>query len=310
MIINIVLSIFLIGGIYFISQIVEDYIDRDLLKFKKYLNIKNNYVKMVNIGTSHGMYGLFYQKTDYTKMNLARSAQSFYYDLQLLKKYNKKIKKDAVIIIPVSILSFYSEGREDINQNYIPLLEKNDIIGVGFKNYYLTKNFSVLYPVSNLSKIIENWKKLKNTEGQIVYPENLELLKKKETSEKTALQHLGIFPKYYAIKNSTKSFINLINYIEKNNWKYILITTPFLYFYNENIEKYQKNAFKERIYDNVEEIERILNKKFIYLDYSHDERFENNLEYFIDGDHLNEKGAKYFTEILLEDLKKLGYNID
>lgn len=71
-----------------------------------------------------------------------------------------------------------------------------------------------------------------------------------------------------------------------------------------------KNAFKERIYDNVEEIERILNKKFIYLDYSHDERFENNLEYFIDGDHLNEKGAKYFTEILLEDLKKLGYNID
>lgn len=133
---------------------------------------------------------------------------------------------------------------------------------------------------------------------------------RKRESISTVQGHLGIFNKEYSVKNAEKDFINLITYIESKKWNYVLITTPFSYLYNENIEKYQKGAFKERIYDNIKEVEKRLEKKFVYLDYSHDSRFENNLEYFFDDDHLNEKGAKYFTEILLEDLKKLGYNID
>ncbi|MGL5057877.1 MAG: hypothetical protein ACRC6A_11020 [Fusobacteriaceae bacterium] len=44
--------------------------------------------------------------------------------------------------------------------------------------------------------------------------------------------------------------------------------------------------------------------ELIYLDYSHDKRFKNNLDLFADDDHLNKKGAEIFTKIVLEDLKE------
>lgn len=48
----------------------------------------------------------------------------------------------------------------------------------------------------------------------------------------------------------------------------------------------------------------------MYLDYSHNQRLENNIKYFMDSDYLNENEAKYFTEILLEDIKNQGYHFD
>ena len=42
-----------------------------------------------------------------------------------------------------------------------------------------------------------------------------------------------------------------------------------------------------------------------YYDYSHDDRFYNNLDYFSDSDHLNEEGAAYFTDILWNEVEEL-----
>lgn len=306
---NIIISFILILGTYIISDCTRFYTDNQLLKFKKYLNLENNTVKIVNLGSSHGAYGIYFPLTDNKKMNLALSSQSLYYDLQLLKKYEKKFDKNTIIIIPVSMFSFYSHFREEINQKYVQLLEKENILGVDNKIYFLTKNFSIFYPPSNTSEIVKNLKNNNNLILGMRYPRNLELEERKKESISTVESHLGITEKAYSIKNAEQDFINLLNYIEKNNWKSVLITTPFSYLYNENVEKYQPGAFKERIYDNIKEVEKKLNKKFVYLDYSHDERFENHLEYFFDDDHLNEKGAKYFTDILLEDLEKIDFNI-
>lgn len=308
--INLVISLLLISSIYIISQSTKYFQDEETLKFKYYINLNNNSVSLVNIGTSHAKYGLYYDLNDKGKINLAKNAQNFYYDLQLIRKYETKIKRGALIIVPISMFSFYSHYREDINQKYIKLLEYNKIQKIDIKRYFLLKNFSILYPPSNILKVLKNENSLKNSKNGIIYPRILENNKRLKEALATVKQHLGISEKAYSIKNAEEDFINLINYIESKNWKYVLITTPFSYLYNENIEKYQKGAFKERIYDNIKEVEKRLGKKFVYLDYSHDSRFENNLEYFFDDDHLNEKGAKYFTEILLEDLKKLGYNID
>lgn len=307
MTINFILSIILIVSLYLVSQFVKDYVEEDLLKFKGYSNLEKNSIKLVNLGSSHGNYGVYYQIKDYQKMNLARNSQNFYYDLQLLKKYQSKIDKKVVIIIPVSVFSFYNHSDESLEKTYIQILPRNKLLNTNKVEYFLLKNFSVLYPPNNILKIK---KKLKKEKYSKEYPNDLEMNFRIKESEETVLRHLGISEKKYLLKNAEQDFINLLNYIEDNNWRYVLITTPFSYLYNENIEKYQPGAFKERIYDNIKEVEKKLNKKFVYLDYSHDERFENHLEYFFDDDHLNEKGAKYFTEILLEDLKKLGYEFE
>lgn len=306
---NILISSIIILGIYFILNVTRLY-DDELLKFKKYLNLKNNTVKIVNLGSSHGAYGIYFPLNVKEEMNLALSSQSLYYDLQLIKKYENRIKENAIVIIPISIFSFYSHFNEEINKRYVHLLEKKNILGIDNKTYFLTKNFSILYPPTTMFEKLRN---LKNNDTLILgirKSKNLKLEERKRESISTVQGHLGIFNKEYSVKNAEKDFINLITYIESKKWNYVLITTPFSYLYNENIEKYQKGAFKERIYDNIKEVEKKLGTKFIYLDYSHDSRFENNLEYFFDDDHLNEKGAKYFTEILLKDLKKLEYKID
>ena len=75
--------------------------------------------------------------------------------------------------------------------------------------------------------------------------------------------------------------------------------TPFSSYYNALVE----NSF---LYDFYDTIDRIVSDTGVsYYDYSHDERFSDNLIYFSDPDHLNEEGARYFMEILEEEIPEL-----
>ena len=66
-------------------------------------------------------------------------------------------------------------------------------------------------------------------------------------------------------------------------------------------EKISEEFMKEVLYDNI----RFLKDKQIpILDYWKDDRL-NDYKLYINSDFLNEKGSKLFTEIVLEDIKKL-----
>lgn len=77
--------------------------------------------EIVGLGNSHSQNGLTFEKYKVKSLFLASVAQSFEYDLAMLKMHSKQIKKDAVIIINVSPLSF-SQNRpdnlDDANMNY------------------------------------------------------------------------------------------------------------------------------------------------------------------------------------------------
>ena len=47
-----------------------------------------------------------------------------------------------------------------------------------------------------------------------------------------------------------------------------------------------------------------------YYDYSHDSRICTDLHYFADGDHLNQKGALYFTDMMAEDIPEFKQVLD
>ena len=179
------------------------------------------------------------------------------------------------------------------------------------KEYFLGKYFSVTQPFTKLNKILKyvlvSIKKRKFDKMYIIYPKELPLEEKRKAAITASLSHLGINDARY--NNDKNIGINqlksILNFCEEKGFRPILISTPQTSFYNKQIgdENYHK-----RIYDNIKKVEIQLNKKYLYLDYSHDKRFVNNLEYFMDSDHLNEKGAEYFTEILLFDLKSQGYD--
>lgn len=296
--INIIISILFLLFSYVLSYYYDHYIDDIKRKFYYYDKVLNKKVDLVNIGSSHTRYGLKFEKEK--GLNLASISQNFYYDFELLKKYENKINEGSIVIIPISIMSFYVADTSKIDQNYIGILNKKRIKSIKNVNYFLKRYFSIYFPPTRILGIISHYKKNKFDILDGYHKETLSLEEMKKEAIKTAKAHTDI-----KVINMENKFREMLKYIERKKWQPIFITTPFSYLYNEEIEKISKNAYEERIYKNIKMIEKKMGKSYIYLDYSHDKRFENNLEFFFDDDHLNEKGAEYFTKILLEDIRAL-----
>ena len=310
---NMVLSFILVATLYSLSWIWTNYDDDMSIKFLELerKNIKN--LKIINVGSSHTTYGIKYPE-NIKAYNMGLSSQKFYYDFEILKKYQDRFDKNCIVIIPISIFSFYSGNDvNNISRNYIQFLNQDVLIGINKNEYILGKYFSVTQPIVKIPKtlkyIVVSLKNKKFNKKYIGYSKNLSFEEKQKAAVETSLSHLGIGrenKKHNNDKNiGIKQLINMLNFCEEKGFKPILISTPQTYLYNEQIG--EKN-YQERIYDNIKEIEKQIGKKYLYLDYSHDKRFINNLEYFSDDDHLNEKGAEYFTEILLNDIEAYGYN--
>ena len=285
---NMILSFILIGALYGLSWIWINYKDENNIKFFQLerKNIKN--LKIINLGSSHTYYGIKYPQNT-RGYNLGLSSQNFYYDQKILFKYENKLAKNAIVIIPISIFSFYSSfNTEEIDKNYVSILNKKDILHLKNIEWFLLKYFSITQPFNKIFKIVTKHKASQ-------YHENYILDKMKIDSLEAAKRHL----KRNDPEIDIQLLCNTLDFIEKKGYKVILITTPYTDLYNKAIGE---DNFQKRIYDNIKKIENILGKNFLYLDYSHDKKFINNLEYFMDSDHLNEKGAEYFTEILLKDI--------
>jgi hypothetical protein len=89
----------------------------------------------------------------------------------------------------------------------------------------------------------------------------------------------------------------LENQITNGN-RIILLTPPYHEIYNYKM--LMNNSL-------IEEWNRIINTltekyNLQYLNYSRDDRFENQYQFFLDDTHLNYLGAKMFTEIVLSDI--------
>ncbi len=293
---NIVLSLILLSTLYSLSWIWINYKDENNIKFFQLerKNIKN--LKIINLGSSHTYYAIKYP-LNINGYNLGLPSQNFYYDQKILFRYENKLAKNAIVIIPISIFSFYNGlNTEEIDKNYVSILNKKDILHLKNTEWFLLKYFSITQPFNKIFKIITK-------HGTLQYHENYTFDKMKTDSLEATKRHLK--------ENNSKIDIQLLcstlNFIKKRGYRVILITTPYTELYNIAVGE---NNFQKRIYDNIKKIENILGENFLYLDYSHDKRFVDNLDYFMDSNHLNEKGAEYFTKILLEDIKNKGYNFN
>jgi len=75
----------------------------DVYKFSK---LPDN-ITLINLGSSHGQSDFNYSDcTDVTAYNFALSAQPFYYDLQILKQYHKKLKQKKEVFLVIKTLFF------------------------------------------------------------------------------------------------------------------------------------------------------------------------------------------------------------
>lgn len=103
----------------------------------------------------------------------------------------------------------------------------------------------------------------------------------------------------YFEEDKKQNLIDLITLCKERNITPVLITTPYTVYYNQ----YVSTDFLYEFYSVINEI--ALEYGVSYYDYSHDERFQTNLKYFGDADHLNPDGAVYFTNLLTEEVAEL-----
>lgn len=300
---NVLFSIILLTILFLLSYLNLNYFSGYSSKFLMLDKNKNiSKFEMVNLGSSHAYNGIEYPK-DIKGYNFGLPSQKLYYDYKILKKYVERLDREAIVIIPISIFSFYDVLKtENIDKNYAAFLKKDEILHIKYNEYFMLKYFSITQPITRIFKILEQIKlfiKNKKIENKIE-AKMLNFEEKKKDSVIKARDHLKIEDKSSDL--GIKQLGEIISLCFNKGYKPILITTPFSYFYNEEIGKIN---YEKRIYENVNFlIKKNPEKKIIYLDYSHDKRFINNLEYFSDSDHLNKKGAEHFTEILLKDIEK------
>ncbi|MCK5129342.1 MAG: SGNH/GDSL hydrolase family protein, partial [Clostridiales bacterium] len=314
------ISIFLIIILSIILSLNARWINTEMymLQDEKYLTapIPKN-IDILNVGSSHGMTNFEYSFLDdkYSGTNLGRAMQMFYYDLEMLKKNRNKINKEAVVFIPISYFSYFQYFDETH-------FSEKEYIYHYFLNFWQVKNKSLLkalehkwlpilfiredqikYLFHDEEGAIKNYDKVFAQSKLLDESGEIDMERLLKARDRTVKVHTEGFERGTS-QVAIDKLKEMLEYCKKNNYQCILITTPFTSQYNE--------AFADSFYaDFYETTTQIANEYDVpYWDYSHETLFSDDPYLFYDDDHLNHKGRKAFSEMIVDRAIDEGYLTD
>lgn len=253
-------------------------------------------INVVNLGSSHGYADFFYEDIDCIRgFNLGLQYQSFYYDLQVLEKYRDNLAEGCTVIIPISYISFGHECDDEVQKLlYYQIMEYGDVRYHNLSEYLKLKLFPVLSASFNIKYLIKDKGSIEDGDNSIesnLYTED----QIRDVARRGSDYHKAWIKR----KNYEANILalgRLIEYCRENGLTPILTTTPFTRYYNDNFTSDFYREFYSMIDGITEEYE------IPYLDYSHDPLFTDDIGLFKDDNHLNSKGRRIFTKMILADL--------
>lgn len=283
---------------------IDDDKYRDLWNLRM-LGNQINEVEIANVGSSHGAYDFVYDnltEEGYSCFNFGNVSQTYDYDLSLLKEYGHHLDDGCLVFIPVSYFSF---NNETVNENeaqalsvkYYHCLSPRNIPDYDLFTDIVTARFPILSAGEDIVKLL---------------PDSLTVFAKEEETETPEMDEAAVaqfadraaarFDRHFNNKDNyflperEAQLRELIDYCKEHGFTPVLITTPFSVYYNGPVPE----DFLDRFHSTVNQIASDTGVN--YYDYSHDNRFMENLTLFSDSDHLNADGADYFMEILEEEV--------
>ena len=268
-------------------------------------------IEYCNFGSSHGLYG--YNYVDYeeeaTCFNFALSSQYLSYDERMFELYKSHISDDAVVFINVSYFSLFgppeSEGDSFASKNkrYYKIFPHELI-----KDYDLKTDIYVNYlpsltvggPVLASTLLGKSQNINEETWSKRADDPDLDVVK---DGEAACLRHiikskLDENGNRYVNQEEYDSLVMLINGCREIGANPVLITTPFLREYTDQIKT--DKTFYDDFYGVVNDI--VSTTHIQYYDFGFDERFVDHYDLFMNSDHLNEEGARVFVDILMEEV--------
>jgi hypothetical protein len=280
----------------------SNYFLDDYNKIKKFVDGVPENLEIVNTGSNHAYYGFNYGSRKC--FNFASGAQSLNYDYKILKQYSNNLNGGCKVLIVLAPLSFgFVDYKNDSsNSRYYFFMDKDKILNYSRLKKILYVDMPILKSWKNFIRIFLRKKEIKSI---INTPDN---------AEKEALLRINGWKKQFNLKNllDKKSasylkdefenvktiLLDMIEFSLEHNWRPIIVIPPASVFLTKKISD---EFMKEVLYDNIRFLK---DKRIPILDYWKDDRL-NDYKLYINSDFLNEKGSKLFTEIVLEDIKKL-----
>lgn len=267
-----------------------------------YRNHAERNYDVVNVGSSSGLYAFDYSKTGLKAFNWALQPQSMEYSFRVLKNYFSILKKNGVVIIPLSPfsgLSVNGKWSESSYGRYYHILDYTLI-----DNYHKISRYRrwplIYQPKESIKRLIKDVPR--NESGKIynVCHNNIEF-------EHDAEKWIKIWTREFNISdlNQPKSeenierakyrmdtIINIIEFCIERDLRPVMVIPPI----HHTLAKLLPPAFRENyLYSFVSEL-NIHNVPF--YDYMDNKAYNNDL-YFLNSYFMSEKGAEAFTKDVL-----------
>ncbi|MCM1121607.1 MAG: D-alanyl-lipoteichoic acid biosynthesis protein DltD [Eubacterium sp.] len=274
----------------------------DIVKFDV-LGRQYTEINIGNLGSSHGAYDFNYtdlQNIGYVCFNFANTSQSYNYDYAILKEFGQYMVDGSVLFIPVSYFSFNNEvvnaaEAEAMSIRYYHFLSPENIPDYDPYVDLIANRLPVLSAGKDILKLFP---KLETALTAHASNDGIDVEEFARRAQERYSRHFDNKEEYF-LPERIEELYAIIDYCKENQITPVLITTPFSQYYTDQVSQ----EFLQEFHDTVTRIASDTGVN--YYDYSHDERFHVNLEYFSDSDHLNEEGALYFTDILWSEVEEM-----
>lgn len=330
--------------LFYLDMMYEQKTESPLGEINVFQFIPND-IQIANVGSSHGQcdfnWNPLTKDRGISTFNFALTSQSYEYDYALINMHQDDFVEGSLLFIPVSYFSFNREATdpndiEAISVRYYRLLSPQynpdyslykDLVAIRFPVLSAgEKIFDLLKPPVTFPSLSENRPNIiyaaelspEGTGGEATpedaggeaapeqapaqTPEELygvETVQGFQAKGQARYERHFLNKEEYFETDKIQNLKNMIELCQKKGITPILITTPFTVYYNQ----YVSDEFLQGFYATIQSLTSAYG--ISYYDYSHDERFQTALQYFGDADHLNEEGANYFTNLLMEEIPEL-----
>ena len=289
----------------FFKKLLEKTIIKETVKF---INGVPENLEIVNTGSTFALHGFDYNYFDRKGFNFALSPQPLSYDYKILQQYKKNISTGAIVAIVVCLFGFCVEyyDNDETNYKYYYFLDKTNINGyTKLKDFLIKHGFIIFKPkfiIFALKSIIK--KIIKRGEGisekNIEITANAQIAGWKKEFNLTDVKKCEPSEKLIEVFKKTRFILGkMIDLCLENKFKPVIINMPACVEESSEFSEEFINKFYR------ENIEFVNIYKIPFINYFRDKRFHDHSLY-INANCLNDKGRKYFAEILTEDLKKLN----
>lgn len=281
--------------------------DDNYLDMEKYKTL-GEYVtdiEIANIGSSHGAYDFDYsylQALGFSCFNYAGVSQTFDYDYAILQEYGKYMTPGSILFIPVSYFSFNNEVTNDteaqaLSVKYYHCLSPRYMPDYDLFTDIVTTRLPILSAGSDILKLFPNL-----TLTVCAADTGDDIAEFQRRAQDRYNRHFEGKEAYF-LPEREEELREIIRYCQEREITPILVTTPFSCYYRDLVSDAFLSEFSAKVTSIAEET------GVYYRDYSYDERFRDNLDYFSDSDHLNEEGAAYFIQVLISEIPELNHMV-